>query len=396
MTTAAHPSPRAGFTVIELLVVMSILAILAAMVMPMLAVMRNQTMKARSEFVLRKVDTCLRLYKTDWNVYPYQAAYPDLAAGQTFANAPNHLAYHLGADIAQADRAALMANLQTAASKFVYNGDPTAGSEGAQPAPGLNFTNTCVSQANDANPNIVPGPVSVLLNRMGADRAAQAVLAGDLTMKGSVISDAAETRKVDYSALAVLAPAEIQPEAAGIDPGMATNYLQGDLDAHYLKGDTIVDAWGNPLVYICQLVPGARATPIWVGGSGYAWYTSYSQAGCFDPRMYGLGPTGFDAGTGPQAGLVSANRTWLLYGGRIRLSQTDAGDGQATPADVAFLPTASDLMHSDARYYAAPGFETEFELWSAGRDGNFAWMRDDTANLDNLAAQKYNRVLANE
>ena len=34
-------------------------------------------------------------------------------------------------------------------------------------------------------------------------------------------------------------------------------------------------------------------------------------------------------------------------------------------------------MHSDMRFWAAPGYELEFELWSAGPDGQMSWWRDD-------------------
>ena len=61
--------------------------------------------------------------------------------------------------------------------------------------------------------------------------------------------------------------------------------------------------------------------------------------------------------TGPGPALMTS-RPLLLYHGRIRLSTTDAGDGLATPADTTYFPTATNLMHSDMRYYCAQGFET--------------------------------------
>jgi hypothetical protein len=79
--------------------------------------------------------------------------------------------------------------------------------------------------------------------------------------------------------------------------------------------------------------------------------------------------------------------------GRIRLSATDCGWGEPTPVDAIYFPTANRLMDSDIRYYAAPGFERDFELWSSGVDGRFCWRRSDASNRDNLAARRYGKGL---
>jgi type II secretory pathway pseudopilin PulG len=404
--TSSQPSPKpartAGFTLVELLVVVSILMLLASMAMPMLNIIRNESLKSRTTFIVSKVDGSLRLFKTDWGVYPYQQSYPDLTtSGQVPQPASNHLAYRLGRPLADVDRVAMTANMAAAQSAFGYNFLPGgAWTEGVQPAPNINYTANDLGLVNHdvGDPNYQPIRVctAVVLNRMGGERAADAMLAGDTDLRGPIESDATGAMVANRANVAIIPAASLAAGTPGLDPGMANDYLLGSLDRHCIVGDTIVDAWHHPLVYVCQAIPGIRNAPNWVGGNGYSLITSQNPEGCFDPKNYGLGPIGFDPTTGPVASVTAANRTTLLYDGRIRLSRTDAGDGQATPVDVSYFPTANQLMTSDVRYYAAPGFETEFELWSAGRDGRFSYQRDDKANADNLAAQGYNKPLANE
>jgi hypothetical protein len=157
------------------------------------------------------------------------------------------------------------------------------------------------------------------------------------------------------------------------------------LEKRYISGDQVLDAWRRPLIYIGQAVPGVNGTYVYFFGQ---------SVNITNVARYGLGPQGFDISQGPGPGLIA--RPWLLYGGRVRLSRSDAGDGKPTPADGTYFPTATTLMHSDVRYYAAHGYEEEFEIWSAGSDGAFAYMRDDARNDDNIAVQPYAKELANE
>ncbi len=90
----------------------------------------------------------------------------------------------------------------------------------------------------------------------------------------------------------------------------------------------------------------------------------------YSPEIYGLAPIG-----------------------RTSLRARDPATGVGLPADGDRLPDPDDLWRSDRRFYAAPGFELEFELWSAGPDGRFAWMRDEAANRDNVAGDLYDQGL---
>lgn len=102
--------------------------------------------------------------------------------------------------------------------------------------------------------------------------------------------------------------------------------------------DAILDVWGNPLIYVCAVVPGAR-------GYGHA---CDNGGGGIDERRYGMAPRG---------------------------------------------RTATDALHSDIRSTAAKPYAFEFELWSAGPDGRFEVMRDAAVNRDNIAITSYNKGL---
>jgi prepilin-type N-terminal cleavage/methylation domain-containing protein len=359
-----HRRSRAalGLTLIELLVVMAIIAVLIGMLMPMIGVTMRTVQRTRTEVVLRKVDAALRQFRGEFGVYPYQLAYPDLDAGERLADRPNRLGYHLARDLAEADRQRVLADMDAAAGAYC---DENA-------AAPLRFT---VADAGGANR-------AALLNRMGRQRARLALLAGDTAVGGTCFVSATSGAVVDRRGTPALSGA-----AASADrPGWAHDYLAGDLGPLAIDPEThaIRDDYGTPLAYVSQNLPGIVGTRDIINGE---------QLRPFDSRLVGLGPQGFAPTAGPGPGLVAQGRLALLCSGRIRLSRTDAGDGQPTPTDAERFPDREDLMHSDVRYYAAPGYEAEFELWSAGPDRGFAWMRDAQANRDNIAVSPYLRGL---
>jgi prepilin-type N-terminal cleavage/methylation domain-containing protein len=388
------PVSARAFTLIELLMVVAIIVLLTSMLFPVLSVIRSTTMKERTTFIERKADTALRLFKGDWGVYPYQSAYPDLSAGETFTSVPNHLNYRVGTDISTTQAGKNVKQDMIAAGLLYDMTHPTA----------VTYT-----QAESLN----GWAIALLLNRMASEQQSLAVLAGNLNMRGQIISSVNNgTCSVTANLVGTRVLSAVSANAAPYntvasqantpEPGWAADYLQGEVDKKFISADglTVLDAWRNPLIYICQAVPGMRTTDINVnipsmGGWGSAGNQINNRTFAYDPRVWGLGGIGFDPTTGPGPSVVAANRELLLYGGRIRLSAVDAGDGLATPQDGTYFPNPANLMHSDMRYYAAPGFETEFELWSAGRDGKFDWFRDDSANDDNISTVNYNKAITN-
>jgi prepilin-type N-terminal cleavage/methylation domain-containing protein len=65
---------RRGFTLIELMVVIAIIIILAAIAIPNYLTMTARAKKSRVASDFAAVATALETYRTDWNTYPVQAS----------------------------------------------------------------------------------------------------------------------------------------------------------------------------------------------------------------------------------------------------------------------------------------------------------------------------------
>lgn len=390
-----------AFTLVELLAAIAIVAVLAAMAMPLLGIAGRQARRSATEATLRKTEAAIRLFRQDVDVLPYQASYPDAVdADHLF---PNDLFRRLGRALGPAERQDLDALVAVAGGKFHYPEDPTsnAASEAAALPSALTYRIAYISPAShwdswDAygDPALVPlkqRRYAIVLNRIAQRRAMDAVLAGAFDLTGGVIRGPRSGGVVhrDLSGDALLDPGE----RAGAATGWCDDYLAGELPAAAVRGDSLLDAWGNPLILVGQVVP-----------KGKALQTRYSQrvygdSGGYAPQVYrigepihwGLGARGFAARTGPWDDLLAADRPYLLGVGRIQLSPENAGDGRGVPAHPLYLPVATDLRASDRRYYAAPRLNLEPEVWSAGPDARFAWMRTDAANRDNVAAAAYDK-----
>jgi len=99
----------------------------------------------------------------------------------------------------------------------------------------------------------------------------------------------------------------------------------------------------------------------------------------------------------PTIALFSNNTQSTWYGmntlGRTSLAERDAITGAVLVVHATRLPDLTNLRHSDRRYYAAPSFEAEFELWSAGVNSRADWMRDALVNMDNISLLPYDKRL---
>lgn len=382
---ASRRRPEA-FTLIELLVVVSILAVLAGMLMPMIGMAQRTAMRSSSEATLRKVDAAVRMFRRDLGVFPYQLAYPDqVDAANPF---PNHLGRQLGRSMSDLERTTVQTLVATAASKYAYNENLNDGNpETAIPSP-VAFSITGLPPQSFGPPWLGDDDkqgrkrYSFYINRIAGERARLAMLAGAFDLSGGVVSGPFANGAIhrDLSSTRVVSAAEV----GSLTTGWGDDYLQGELEARFIKDDAILDAYKHPIIYVCQVVPRIRTTSIKVYDWGFA---------IAEPGWFGLGHQGFAAQTGPWGSIVTAKRPLLLGLGRVRLTTADAGDGQPPPTDPTFYPNAGDFMNSDRRFYAPPAGSLDFELWSAGRDGSLRWMRNDPVNRDNASASPYDRKL---
>lgn len=327
-----------AFTLLELLIVVAIIALLAGMAMPMLNMAREAARASATRSVMARVDGALRQFKADYLVYPHQSAYADVDAGEFPGN---RLAYHLGTNLSSAQRDLVMQDMASAAAAYAY----TFGNDRADGAHGplAYLRNDVTTEGGN-----VPASV-VALNRMAQERVRLRVLSGDTSVGGAVIrrSDGSIVR--DLRAVRAL-PTAMSAASTGPGPGWAVDYLAGELESKTIDGQRILDGWKRPLAYVCQVAPGCRPTSVLL----YRNTSTLTRLGLYD--------------------LDPQQRTVLRNGNAV---------------DAAFLPDPGNLMHSDRRHYAAPGFEREFELWSCGRDGRLGWMRDDLRNRDNLGLVDY-------
>lgn len=380
---APHPD-RGGFTLAELLIALAVMSLLAGMLMPVLGLARRGSEKAGTAALVRKVDAALRLFKTDTRVYPwdghlqplrlhdgspnpaFDAAYPDiLGDGWT-----NRLGHHLGGRPAGTALDAVLADADAAARAFDYDLTNADGSIASplQEVPSRYAVHAFL--ASDALPKSFTyaaggwsavyddaTALAATLNRMAQERYAHAAVAGALRLTGPRVAGAvspsgavfasANPRAAERAATRILP----SPASAGC-PGWGDDYLRGELSPRERQGEAIVDVWGRPLVYICQVLPGCQA-------AGRISPFKRGSIGLLDEAAYGLGPAG---------------RRALVPG---------------LPADGAALPEPGNLLHADVRRYAAPACVHEFELRSAGPDGRWGWMRDDPANADDIAAHDH-------
>jgi type II secretory pathway pseudopilin PulG len=371
------PSPRRAFTLVELLVVLCIVTLLTGLLMPMVGLAKRSSMRTVSKAIMGKVEAALRQFKADYKGYPYQLAYAD--EGQPWTNALN---YNIGTDIIQHDQDAVKADMAAAAGNYVFSSSNNWNRTSVHTfvpnrQNGQSSNDPWNSPESDVAPNyayqpVVNGawywnyspitPACVMLNRLAAERANELMLVGAINTGGVVMQDiqSGPTRgNLTHHGRDLSATPLVASPASQQHPGWAKDYLQGEIDAKYIRGDAILDAWFHPLIYICQVQPGCE----------YAFGQIQNQAvDIGNPAVYGLAPRG-----------------------RRALQPFYPGTSTPIVGDPQTLPDTTQLMHSDMRAWSAPGYELEFELWSAGPDGRMSWWRDDLANRDNIPCGDYNR-----
>lgn len=355
-----------GFTLIEVLVSIAIVAILTSILLPIVGITRRATLRIASQCIMNKTDAALKLFRSEMGALPYQRSYADIDAG---AAGTNRLFYHLGTTIANSDLLNLHADAAAAAARYDYpvkqawNGVSEltvfASIHTYRQGDVVRGQRNDMSSASDANSGIF-GPLgtAVILNRMAKERARLAIFAGNPQVVGIKLPDDinADGSLFDAARADPTATTPLLGSPTSLaKPGWASDYLKGNLESKYVMGETILDAYFQPLLYVCQVVEGVRP-----------------------PRS----PAVFDNFTSA----IDQTTYNFTTAGRKRLVSGLADDPPA-------LPDGSQLRHSDRRTYAAPGYDIIYELWSVGRDGKASWMRDDARNRDNIPMINYDKAL---
>lgn len=373
-----------AFTLVELLVVMAILATLMGMLMPIVTLAKRSSERTATTAVMHKVDTAARLFRNEIGAYPWQKAYADIDGGETWTN---RLAYQLGQDIdtsASGDLSDVQKDAADAAAKYAYECTVNT-STGAITEPAVStfaFSRAYIQRAwsgttdmsdslSSTNQSLMYGSNSLaataaVLNRMAAELARVEVFSGNPWVKGLRVDDVIRPDGVvvkagqDNTATQLITNTASTP-ASKDKPGWAADYLLGELEARFRSNEAILDAWGMPLLFVSQNHEGAR----------------FSRTYMFRSVVYS----------------ANLRKYGLHRRGRTLLAAVDPITNTALAASPPYLPDPANLRNSDRRFYAAPGYEVDIELWSAGPDRLFGWMRDDPRNRDNVSLSPYDRAL---
>ena len=321
---------RRGFTLIELLVVLAVMAVLAGMLTPMLQLARRKADETATRGLLARVDAALGRFRTETGTWPYQGrtdADTDLLAG-------NDLARRLVYEPTEAERGQLRSDLADADAAYAT---------GAAHALVATDVDPRVSNSNALKAARMRELHARQVNRLATERLRLAVLAGNPQIPGirpHAPADGVVPGRSPATSTTVLSPSS---------RGFCADYLSGEIEAWVIGGDRLIDRHGRPLVYLCPVVSG-------VGGLQPA-----------SPMI------------------LSTERS---YGGSENLYEN-------SPLDASFYRLGSlgrqlaSSRSSDLRFTASRPFLHRFELWSAGRDGACAVLRDDPSNRDNVSAGPY-------
>lgn len=297
---------RHAFTLVELLVVMAIIAILAGMLMPIVTMARKRAAVTNTMALMRKVETGLELYKGELDTYPYQKH----AADQPFPQADNRLAWFLAHEMDDAERVDLEDDLQLVREAYLIGGEHRVLTDEVDPA---------VENGKDMRERHIEQH-AMLASRSARERGMLAILAGNVEVMG-IGADRALRMVSD-------------PKSKGC----AFDFIAGDLVQRDVLGESLVDAWSQPLIYNCPVVQGVL--PFW----GNTNIRGGQPSMAMDPVFYGMETTG-------------------------RAIATSLAGDQRTTASAAY-------MHG-------------FELWSAGPDGVVNHERTNAANRDNVSPTDY-------
>ena len=234
---------RLGFSLIELLVVLSIMVLLAGMLMPILGIARRTAKRQAAVVQMNAIGVALDAFKRDAGTYPWQV-HPADEAGPW----GNALAYRLMHRLDDAnEHPKLRQDLSYVRTAYRPGGDCwIAGTSIDQPRKALSMTSTYSTKDKTR--------LATLLNRLASERACVAVLGGNTGILRTVPDGGGPWK--DGSAVLD------NPKSRG----WCDDYLGGQLRrAEYTLDkagvpDAIVDPYGGALVYVHAVRNGVVGT----------------------------------------------------------------------------------------------------------------------------------------
>lgn len=248
-----------GFTLIELLMVTAIIAILAGMAMPMLAMAKRMAARTNTQSLMRKIDGALHQYKIEVGAFPYLAW--DAA---TDAGIPpgNRLAWLLAHDLSDDELATLRKDVDDAGAAYEPGGSARLVSTSLDQRMYDGF-----SANNSASSDVMH------LNRLARQWARTNLMAGNTGVQS--------TKQNAGKPWVAKAPLISAPRSKGF----AKDYLSRDLPPQLIAGDDLLDMWRSPLLYLCPVQPGVLGYYAEGGNRN----SSSGDACYIDPSWYGFG-----------------------------------------------------------------------------------------------------------